>query len=65
MSDPYIKAVSTVIAVSLVALVIQNVIRASRADNEVQKLQICDLNNCADLGSFQIGKYGLLVIPAR
>jgi hypothetical protein len=67
MSDPYIKAVLTVIAVSLVALVIQNVIRASRADNEVQKVQICDLKNCADVMQFYIGpaRYGLAVVPTH
>jgi hypothetical protein len=65
MSGPYMKAVLTVIAISLVVLVIQNGIRGSRADNEIQKVQICDLKNCAELADFQIGRYGLVVVPTR
>jgi hypothetical protein len=65
MSGPYLKAVLTVIATSLVALVIQNGIRGSRADNEIQKVQLCDLKHCAELGSFQIGRYGLMVVPTN
>jgi hypothetical protein len=65
MSGPYIKTVLTVIATSLVMLVIQNGIRGSRADNEVQKVQICDMKNCMALAEWEIGKYGLVVVPFR
>jgi hypothetical protein len=64
MSSRYEKVVLTVIATSLVLLVIQNSIRVSRADNGVQKVQICDATNCMDLAQWQIGRYGLVVVQA-
>jgi hypothetical protein len=65
VSDLYVKTVLTVIATSLVLLVIQNGIRGSRADNDVQKVQICDLQRCAELLDFRIGRYGLAVVPTN
>jgi hypothetical protein len=50
MVDRYTKAVLTVIAVALLMLVAQNAIRtASAQGDQVQKVQVCDTRNCADL----------------
>ena len=64
MNDPYIKGVLTVIAASLVLIVIQNGIRVAKADNDIQKVQVCDAKNCMDLAEFQIGRYGLFTVRA-
>ena len=42
MVDRYTKAILTVIATALVALVIQGAIRQSRAMDEIQMVKICD-----------------------
>jgi hypothetical protein len=48
MIDRYTKAVLTIIAAALVALVAQGAIRQSRAANDIQKVEICDHGgNCA------------------
>ena len=67
MIDRYTKAVLTVIAAALVALVAQGAIRQSRAANEhdVQKVMICDDQNsdCVRLSySTKAGKV-LQVLP--
>jgi len=50
MVDRYTKAVLTVIAAALLALVVQNAVHtASAQGGQVQKVQICDSQNCADL----------------
>jgi hypothetical protein len=50
MVDHYTKVVLTVIAGALLALVVQNAVRtASAQGGEIQKVQICDSQNCADL----------------
>jgi hypothetical protein len=54
--DPYTKGVVTVIAAALCALVVQNAIQQSRAENgQLQKVQICDDQHCLSLS--RIGKY--------
>lgn len=54
--DPYTKGVVTVIAAALCALVVQNAIQQSRAENgQPQKVQICDGERCLSLRS--VGKY--------
>ena len=62
MVDRYTKAVLTVIAAALVALVTQGAIRESRAQLGIQKVQICG-DNAADCASIiQFGRYKALVI---
>jgi hypothetical protein len=54
--DAYTKGVVTVIAAALCALVVQNAIQQSRAENgQLQKVQICDDQHCLHLKA--IGKY--------
>jgi hypothetical protein len=54
--DLYSKGVVTVIAAALCALVVQNAIQQSKAENgEPQKVQICDDQHCLSLRP--IGKY--------
>jgi SNF family Na+-dependent transporter len=71
MIDRYTKAMMTVIAISLVALVVQNLIPASNAQSGIQKVIICDpsdARNCAKLWPFRSGgndTYGLQVAPTR
>jgi hypothetical protein len=72
MVDRYTKAVLSVIAAALVALVAQNVYRPSFAQSSgLQQVQICDTQHCADLQvatvsvskSAQLGvTYGLPVV---
>jgi len=48
--DAYTKGVVTVIAAALCALVVQNAIQQSRAENgQLQKVQICDDQHCLHL----------------
>jgi hypothetical protein len=57
MVDRYTKAVLTVIAISLLGLLAQNVIGPLNAQARVQRVAICsavDPENCASLGYFQI-----------
>jgi hypothetical protein len=42
VSDGYLKAVLTVIAVALLALVVENGATVSRADSEPTKVQVCN-----------------------
>jgi len=54
--DAYTKGVLTVIAATLCALVVQNAIQQSKAENgPLQKVQICDEQHCLSLSP--IGKY--------
>lgn len=54
--DAYTKGVLTVIAAALCALVVQNAIQQSKAENgQLQKVQICDDQHCLRLSP--IGKY--------
>jgi len=71
MLDRYSKAVLTVIALALVALVAQNAVRSSVAETtDVQKVQICDGQNCARLSPIVenmsgkiVTRWGLAVVP--
>jgi hypothetical protein len=67
MNDLYTKAVLSIIAASLLALVAQNAVRPSQAQSDrPQKVQICDSQNCADLRRVENSTfYGLVVAPAR
>jgi len=48
--DAYTKGILTIIAIALCALVIENAIPKSRAqDNPLQKVQICDEAECLRL----------------
>jgi hypothetical protein len=48
--DAYTKAVLTIIAGALCALVAQNAVRQSKADDHpLQKVQICDEHDCLRL----------------
>ena len=50
MSDRYTKTVLTIIAAALVAIVMQNIGGSlSAATSGIQKVQICDADNCASL----------------
>jgi hypothetical protein len=50
MTDRYTKTVLTIIAAALVVIVIQNIGGSlSAATNGIQKVQICDADNCASL----------------
>jgi hypothetical protein len=52
-SDLYTKAVLTVIAGALVALLMQNAIGTSNAQQQVSKMQICNVDGsiCAGVGN--------------
>jgi len=62
MVDRYTKAVLTVIASALTVLAIQGTIPSSQAyTGDIQKVQICDRRNCADLylrWSHFVGQFG-------
>ena len=49
MTDRYTKAVLTLIAVALVVIAIENAIRPTTAQfgSGIQKVQICDTQDCA------------------
>ena len=58
MSDYYTKAVLTVIAAALVALVLQNSIRPVGASGQLQAVAICDpieIGQCARVARFGSG----------
>jgi hypothetical protein len=55
MDSLYTKAVLTVIAVALVALVLQNAIPGSQAQSRIQKVAICnaeDPDHCAAINEY-------------
>ena len=53
--DPYTKGVVTVIAAALCALVVQNAIQQSKAENgPLQKVQICDDQHCLTKSDRQV-----------
>ncbi|SED30498.1 hypothetical protein SAMN05444161_2943 [Rhizobiales bacterium GAS191] len=57
MVDRYTKAVLTVIALALVAIVTENVIQPSQAQMQAHDFRLCDGRNCATL--VVVGKDGL------
>jgi hypothetical protein len=62
MIDRYTKAVLTIIAAALVALVAQNMSGGSRADSAVQKVVICGDeagSNCVGVDADRTGHYRL------
>lgn len=71
MIDRYTKALLTVIAISLVALVVQNLVPPSNAQSGVQRVVICDpadTRNCAKLWPFRsmgVDTYALQVVTTR
>ncbi len=73
MVDRYTKAVLTVIAVALLALAAENAIRPAAAQSDqIQKVQICDTQNCASLSPVEtqlfgriMSSWGLRVVPAH
>lgn len=58
MVDHYTKAILTVIATALVALVMQGAIGQSRAQYGAQKVEICSGFQCAGLVPYDITVYG-------
>jgi len=67
MVDRYTKAVLTVIAAALVAIVVQNCISSSAAQTaSVPKVQVCDgWGNCASLIRSKKGFTSLNVTPTN
>ena len=75
MVDRYTNAVLTVIAAALTVLAIQGTIPPSQAyTGDIQKVQICDRRNCADLYPVSVPgtvpnlnsmDWGLWVVPSR
>jgi hypothetical protein len=65
--DLYSKGMLTIIAAAAVILVFQNLLRV---EPRIQKVQICDLKNCADLDpiaplSRGAQYWGLAVVPSH
>jgi len=56
MVDRYTKAMLTIIALALVALVTQNAAPALHAQPaDIQRVQICDENHCASVSPYFTG----------
>jgi hypothetical protein len=63
VNDLYTKTVLSIIAAALLALVAQNAVHSSQAHPGLQKVQICDTRNCADVSLYPGAGWGLAVLP--